>query len=286
MIRVAVKTIMAHLRWIADTEAIAIQEQALMAIARLCDGGLRDALQLLAQVRLLSDEVTVSQVIELAGGIAEDDLLNLLQAISDGDTFQLLQTSRNLIDAGRSPKLILSSLLQTYRDLLIVQSAPNQRHLLTSSVGYTQLQVIAQEWSHETIQAGLTQLHTSERQLRFSVNAQVWLEVCLLNLLPKPTRKSNASSPAPKLSSQSNGNGRISPESLWQQVIDTAPGNAKRLLSRARMQSFNGNHAVFAVEERYLEKFKANAPQIARLIQKVAGGSKSVSLEFELASLV
>ncbi len=53
-----------------------------MAIARLCDGGLRDALQLLAQVRLLSDEVTPSQVIELAGGIAEADLLALLQAIA------------------------------------------------------------------------------------------------------------------------------------------------------------------------------------------------------------
>ncbi|MEX0268898.1 DNA polymerase III subunit gamma/tau [Leptolyngbyaceae cyanobacterium UHCC 1019] len=280
----AVRTIVAHLRWIADIEAISIQEQALLAIARLCDGGLRDALQLLAQVRLLSDEVTVSQVIELAGGIAEDDLLDFLQAISANDTFQLLQTARQLIDVGKSPKLILSSLLQTYRDLLIVQAAPNQRHLLTSSVSSNQLQAIAQEWSHETIQAGLAQLHTSEGQIRFSGNAQVWLEVCLLNLLPKQARK--PVSPAPKLSSQNNGNGRISPESLWQKVIDVAPGNAKRLLSRARMQSFNGNHAVFAVEERYLEKFEANAPQIARLIQKVASCSNSVSLEFKLVSLV
>jgi DNA polymerase-3 subunit gamma/tau len=170
--------------------------------------------------------------------------------------------------------------------LLIVQAAPNHRHLLTSSVSSNQLQAIAQEWSHETIQAGLSQLHTSEGQLRFSVNAQVWLEVCLLNLLPKLVCKSKAASSAPKTLTQRNGNGRISPESLWQQVIDVAPGNAKRLLSRARMQSFNGNHAVFAVEERYLEKFEANAPQITRLIRKVAGGSNSVSLEFKLASLV
>ena len=281
----SIKTIVAHLRWIADIEAISIQDQALLAIARLCDGGLRDALQLLAQVRLLSDEVTTSQVIELAGGIAEADLLDLLQAISVNDTFRLLQTARQLIDAGKSPKLILSSLLQTYRDLLIVQAAPNHRHLLTSSVSSDQLQAIAQEWSHETIQAGLTQLHTSEGQLRFSVNAQVWLEVCLLNLLPKPTRKSNASSPALKLSSQSNGNSSISPESLWQEVLNAAPGNAKRLLNRARMQSFKGTHAVFAVEERYLEKFEANAPQITRLIQKVVG-SNSVTLEFKLVSLV
>ena len=280
----AVKTIVEHLRSIADIEAIAIQEQALLEIARLCDGGLRDALQLLAQVRLLSDEVTASQVIELAGGIAEDDLLALLQAISASDTLRLLQTARQLIDAGKSPKLILSSLLQTYRDLLIMQAAPNQRHLLTSSVSSNQLQAIAQEWSYETIQAGLSQLHTSEGQLRFSVNAQVWLEVCLLNLLPKQAHKSTP--PTPKTLTQSNGNGRISPELLWQEVIDAAPDNAKRLLNKAKLQSFSGTHAVFAVEERYLEKFEANAPQITRLIQKVVGGSNSVTLEFKLVSLV
>jgi len=280
----AVKTIMAHLRWIADIEAIAIQEQALLAIARLCDGGLRDALQLLAQVRLLSDEVTANQVIELAGGIAEADLLDLLQAISANDTFQLLQTARQLIDVGKSPNLILSSLLQTYRDLLIVQAAPNHRHLLTSSVSSNQLQAIAQKWSYETIQAGLAQLHTSEGQLRFSVNAQVWLEVCLLNLLPKSVRK--PISPAPKTLTQGNGNGQISPESLWQEVLDMAPDNAKRLLSRAKLEHFNGEFATLVIDEQDRAKFDANASKIARLIQKAAKISTPVVLKLrELATV-
>ncbi|KAM3101046.1 DNA polymerase III subunit gamma/tau [Phormidesmis sp. 146-12] len=276
----SVKTIVKHLRWIADTEAIVIQDEALMAIARLCEGGLRDALQLLAQVRLLGEEVTASQVIELAGGIAEVDILAMLQAMAASDTFQLLQTARNLMDAGKSPKLILSSLLQTYRDLLIVQSAPNQRHLLTSSVSSDQLQLIAQCWSHDTIQAGLAQLHASEGQLRFSPNAQVWLEVCLLNLLPKLTSKPKATFPSPEQSVyRNNGSGQMTAKKLWQKVIDRAPDNTKRFLSRARMQSFNDNHAVLAVEEQYLEQFEANAAKIARMMQKLIGGKKPVKLE-------
>lgn len=275
----SVKTLVKHLRWIADTEAIVIQDEALLAIARLCEGGLRDALQLLAQARLLGEDVTVSQVIELAGGIAEADILVMLQAIAASDTFQLLQTARNLMDAGKSPKLILSSLLQTYRDLLIVQSAPNQQHLLTSSVSSDQLQAIAQRWSHETIQAGLAQLHMSEGQLRFSPNAQVWLEVCLLNLLPKLTSKLKASSPPELTVHQNNSSGQMTAKKLWQKVIDRAPDNTKRFLSRARMQSFNNDHAVLVVEEQYLEQFEANAAKIARMMQKLIGGNKPVKLE-------
>lgn len=282
----SVKIITEHLRWIAETEAIAIQEEALVAIARLCEGGLRDALQLLAQVRLLGEEVTASQVIELAGGIAEADLLAVLQAIAARDTFQLLQTARNLMDAGKAPKLILSSLLQTYRDLLIVQSAPIQRHLLTSAVSFDQLQAIAQRWSHATIQTGLEQLHTSEGQLRFTPNAQVWLEVCLLNLLPRLMSKSKATSPSPEAPNhKNNGGSDITARKLWQSVIDRAPEKAQRLLSKARMQRFNDNHAVLAVEERYLEQFEANAPKIARMVQKIVGGTKPVTLELRVTAI-
>lgn len=275
----SVKTIVKHLRWIADMEAIAIQDEALLAISRVCEGGLRDALQLLAQVRLLGEEVTASQVIELAGGIAEADILAMLQAIAASDIFQLLQSARNLMDAGKSPKLILSSLLQTYRDLLIVQSAPNQRHLLTSSVSSDQLQAIAQRWSHETIQAGLAQLQTSEGQLRFSPNAQVWLEVCLLNLVPRLTSKRKAFSPPDLIVHQNNGSSQMTARKLWQRVIDHAPDNAKRFLSRARMQSFNNDHAVLVVEEQYLERFEANAAKIVRMMQKLVDGNKPVKLE-------
>jgi DNA polymerase-3 subunit gamma/tau len=271
-----------HLRWIAEREMIPIQDAALVAISRLCEGGLRDALQLLAQVRLLGETVSASQVIELAGGIAEADLLTVLQAISTNDTFQLLQTARKLMDAGKSPKLILSSLLQTYRDLLIVQSVPNQRHLLTSSVGADHLQAIAQRWSHETIQTGLAQLHTSEGHLRYSSNGQVWLEVCLLNLMPKLTHQFSMNSTIQTSSiHHSNGKTQASAKHLWQQVVEKAPDSARKLLSKAKMESFDGHHAILVVEARYLEKFEKNATKIAQMIQRVAGGNQPLQLKFE-----
>jgi len=274
----SVKTIVKHLRSIADREAIVIEDEALVAIARLCDGGLRDALQLLAQARLLDNEVTASQMIEMAGGVAEGDLLAMINAISSHDTFSLLQTARKLIDAGKSPKLILSGLLQVYRDLLIVQADVQQSTSLTSSISRKQLDKIAQVWSREQIQAGLAQLQTSEGQLRFSSNAQIWLEVCLLNLMPIEAASVS------RTTNQHNGTGQSSASKVWQNVIEQASENAKSLLKKAQLHSFDGHHAVLTIDANTLGKFEANRSRIAQMIQRSARTQQAVSVAFKVTA--
>lgn len=276
----SVKTIVKHLRSIADQEAIRVQDEALVAIARLCEGGLRDALQLLSQARLLDDEVTASQIIEMAGGVTEADLLKMIDAIAHRDTFALLQTARHLIDSGKSPKLILSSLLQVYRDILIVQADVQQSTLLTSSISRKHLDAVAQHWSHTQIQAALAQLQTSEGQLRFSPNAQIWLEVCLLNLMPTGL----AAIPSLSKNSQHNGNGEHSVAKLWQTVIENASDNAKSLLQKARLESFDGRHAVLLVEASALGKFEANQSKIAQMIQRKTRTNQSVTVTFQVTA--
>ncbi|MGG6270508.1 DNA polymerase III subunit gamma/tau [Leptolyngbya sp. AN03gr2] len=276
----SVKTIVKHLRSIANQEAIRVQDEALVAIARLCEGGLRDALQLLSQARLLDDEVTASQIIEMAGGVTEADLLQMINALSHHDTFALLQTARHLIDSGKSPKLILSSLLQVYRDILIVQADVQQSTLLTSSISRKHLAAIANRWSHTQIQAALAQLQTSEGQLRFSPNAQIWLEVCLLNLIP------TGSAPIPSLSqkSQHNGNGENAVARIWQTVIENASDNAKSLLRNAQLQSFDGHHAVLTVDANALGKFEANQSKIAQMIQRSAKTKQAITVTFRVTA--
>ncbi|MCC5626423.1 hypothetical protein [Nostoc sp. CHAB 5715] len=97
----SVQAIVQHLGIVADAESISIDEQALTAMpaagkanARLGDGGLRDALQLLGQVSLLDEDITANHVMEIAGGVTETELMSILQAISTNNTFNLLQVAR------------------------------------------------------------------------------------------------------------------------------------------------------------------------------------------------
>ena len=179
----SVDAIVGQLHKISSAESIAIASEAMRAIARTCDGGLRDALQLPSQLSLLNSEITLTQVAEVSGSISEQDSIALLKAIHSGDTLSVLQSSRTLIDSGKTPKLILSSLLAAMRDLLIVKSTRHCQNLIAGPVGYSQLRSLALHLDFETIDAACTQLQKSEFQLRTSTNAATWLEVCLLNLM-------------------------------------------------------------------------------------------------------
>ena len=293
----SVDAIVGQLDKISVAESITIANSAMRAIARTCDGGLRDALQLLSQLSLLNSEITVSSVAEVSGSISEEDSIALLKAIHSGDTLTVLQSSRTLIDSGKTPKLILSNLLAAMRDLLIVKSTRHCQNLITGPVGCSQLRSIASTFDFETIDAACAQLQKSEFQLRTSTNAATWLEVCLLNLMRN-------SEPAPKemrlpTTSQSNRFDKIdkSPqdikatapapapatapdlEATWAQVIAAAkPGN-RDLLNRAKLAELSTDSCVLAVEIKYASKFKSHLESVQRIITKALGRSVNVTVK-------
>ncbi|MGG6295737.1 DNA polymerase III subunit gamma/tau [Leptolyngbya sp. AN02str] len=284
-------TISQHLQDVAEAEAIAVSDDALMAIARFAEGGLRDALQLLGQVSLLGEKVTANHVIEITGGVTETDLLAILDAIATNDIFQLLKLARTLVDSGKTPKLILSSLLQTYRDLLILKSAPKASDLLTSPANYNQLKVIASHWDFDVLNQSLMQLQKAEGYLRNTTNAAVWLETCLLNLMPL-LRSGSPNQPNGKQPAGKNGHHRkaaIEPSSaatedssdlsaVWQRVIVSAKPGTQKLLSQGRLIKLQGNKAILEVAPASLAKFETNQQAIARMLQRVIQSQKPMTV--------
>jgi len=278
----SIQTIAQHLQEVVDAEAIAINDDALMAIARLAEGGLRDALQLLGQVGLLGEAVTANHVIEMTGGVTETDLLAILDAIATNDTFQLLKLARTLVDSGKTPKLILSSFLQTYRDLLILKSAPDASDLLTSPANYNPLKAIATHWDFDALNQSLMQLQKAEGYLRNTTNAAVWLETCLLNLMPL-LRSNTSNYVSEKQSVDKNGHHHkatverssvatdqnLSDLSvIWQRVIASAKPGTQKLLSQAKLVKLQGNKAILEVAPASLAKFEAHQQAIARMLQR------------------
>nr|RNJ64857.1 MAG: DNA polymerase III subunit gamma/tau [Leptolyngbya sp. IPPAS B-1204] len=288
----SIQTIAQHLQEVADAEAIAVEDEALMAIARFAEGGLRDALQLLGQVSLLGETATANHVIEMTGGVRETDLLAILDAIATNDTFQLLKLARTLVDSGKTPKLVFSSLLQTYRDLLILKSAPNALDLLTSPANYNQLKAIASHWDFDALNQSLTQLQKAEGYLRNTTNAAIWLETCLLNLMPL-LRSNTSSYASEKQSTDKNEHYRKADverssvatdqnssdlSALWQKVIASAKPGTQKLLSQARLTNLQGNKAILEVAPASLAKFEANQQAIARMLQRVTQSQKPITI--------
>ncbi|MFB2772055.1 DNA polymerase III subunit gamma/tau [Pelatocladus sp. BLCC-F211] len=186
--RIPLEAMVQHLSTIATNENININLEAITLVAQIAQGGLRDAESLLDQLSLLSGEVTPDRVWDLVGSVSEKDLLTLLSAIAKDNPEAVLDCTRQILDRGREPLIILQNLAAFYRDLLIAKTAPNRQNLVACTPQTWQALVnSAQNLDISTILQGQQHLRTAEVQLKNTTQPRLWLEVTLLGLLPSAT---------------------------------------------------------------------------------------------------
>ena len=211
--RIPLEALNSHLAWIAEQESIPIQPEALHVVAQRAQGGLRDAESLLDQLSLLPGPIKADAVWDLLGAVPEQELLNLAEALAEGEPLTLLEASRRLLDRGRDPGAVLQGLAGILRDLVLMAVAPNRPELTGVSPQFReQLPALAQRLGRQRLLHWQAQLKGSEQQLRQSVQPRLWLEVLLLGLLADaelPVAKPSSAAPA---SRPSNSAPTVSPQ--------------------------------------------------------------------------
>jgi DNA polymerase-3 subunit gamma/tau len=124
--RIAIPTMIARMREIADAEGIAIDDGALGAIAYRADGGLRDALTMLEQVSSFAGEGPVdADTVEAAFGQTGRAFARALRdATLDGDAAQALRIIDEASDAGADMSGLIRSTIAEFRHLLVARVNP------------------------------------------------------------------------------------------------------------------------------------------------------------------
>ncbi|MBS1708649.1 MAG: DNA polymerase III subunit gamma/tau [Armatimonadetes bacterium] len=116
--RGTVQDLVSRLAFVVKEEKIEAEPAALHAIARMADGGYRDALTLLEQAMLTADGlITREHVYTQLGLVADDQADALLEAINDGDVRRTVECLEQLYRQGRDPRVVLESLLYRLSDL-------------------------------------------------------------------------------------------------------------------------------------------------------------------------
>ena len=198
--RIPLDALNKHLSWIAEQEAIEIKPEAIHVVAQRSQGGLRDAESLLDQLSLLPPPIEAAAVWDLLGAVPEQELLELVGAMSSAEPVQLLEATRNLLDRGRDPGAVLQGLAGMLRDLVLMAAAPDRLELTSVSPQFReQLPALAKAIGRARLLQWQAQLRGTEQQLRQSVQPRLWLEVLLLGLLAEPVQaQSTATAPAPR----------------------------------------------------------------------------------------
>jgi DNA polymerase III subunit gamma/tau len=123
--RISTREIVGQLSKIAASEKIGIDEDALLAIARGAEGGLRDAESALDQlVAFRGRKIAEADVLSVFGLVSRRTLEGLASAVLTGDMPTLLRIVDEMDAAGKDLQRLALELLEYFKTLLVIRYAP------------------------------------------------------------------------------------------------------------------------------------------------------------------
>ncbi|MGH2776484.1 MAG: DNA polymerase III subunit gamma/tau [Actinomycetota bacterium] len=128
--RMPVASLVDLLSDVAKSENIDIDPDAIEVVARHAEGGARDALSALDQLRSLEGHITVDDAERLLGERGEDAFFQLFDAIVDADIGTVFTTLDSMITQGADVRQLALGTLNHARALLLLKTAPQAQDLL------------------------------------------------------------------------------------------------------------------------------------------------------------
>jgi len=141
---ISTRQIVEHLRKIAEAEKVEIDDDALLAVARGAEGGMRDAESALDQlIAFCGGKIREEDVISVFGLMARQTLERLIDAMLAGDIPEAIRLVNELDRTGKDIQRVLVELLQYLRNMLVLSYSEKETDYLDITDG--QLRKIKQQ---------------------------------------------------------------------------------------------------------------------------------------------
>ncbi len=170
-----------HLVHIAGLEGVTLTEAAAAAIARVADGGMRDAQSMLDQlVSFCGNHIEEQNVNEIFGVTSRETVAKALAYILDRQLPSLLHLVHELSEAGRDMGQLLSEIMGAVRELLISKVAPGEAATSLPEPWRSTLQELLARTPADKIVRLMEVLSATEERMRWSTNKRLHLEMGLI----------------------------------------------------------------------------------------------------------
>lgn len=182
--RISPLGIAGRLKYVAGEEGIPLTEEGAELLARLADGGMRDALSLLDQCAGGEGEQLGEQEILDSLGLAGNvETAALMRELIERDTGAALERIGKLYAAGKDMGSLIGELSSLTRDLLIRKTAPRGgAGLLTGGYDEGTLRGLSEKLTVPRLTQMLTQLQTATADMGRSADRRVGAELCVIRL--------------------------------------------------------------------------------------------------------
>ncbi len=146
--RVTPEAMSERMNLIAESEGFTLEAEAASLIARISDGGMRDALSLLDQCTGHTKNITAETVLSVAGMTGKEHLFSLAEAVRNKDSAGALDIISKLYGDSCDMERLASEMINHYRNLMIVKTVSGSEGLIVctddelrrykeQSLGYT-----------------------------------------------------------------------------------------------------------------------------------------------------
>ena len=183
---------------VLEDAKIPYNEQVLKIIAQAAAGGMRDALSLLDQVVSFSgDEMTVEDALLVTGSISQDMFYNIAEALLAKDIGQALTLLEQLVRDGKDPVRLVEDFITFFRDLLLIQTAPDLHDMLELASHESRFEELAKQFEPATLYLWIDIMTKTQQEMRFSNHTKIYMETALLKMVQAemPAAASTAASP-------------------------------------------------------------------------------------------
>lgn len=182
--RIRPEDIASRLEYIAENESLNLTKDGADLIAKLADGGMRDAVSLLDQCSVCADVINAETVSNTAGIAGRDYLYEILNAIASHDTAKALSVTGNLYNMSKDLTRLCEELITQLRNVMLIQVSPQTAESLIVCMPEEseKLNELAKKTTLEKTMDNLSVLQKCRENMSKVMNRRVEFEMTLIKL--------------------------------------------------------------------------------------------------------
>lgn len=182
--RIRPQDIATRLEYIAQQEELNLTHDGASLIAKLADGGMRDAVSLLDQCSVCAEVINAETVSNSAGIAGREYLYEILDAISEKNTSKALSVTGNLYDMSKDLTRLCEELITQLRNIMLIQVSPKTASNLIVCMPeeLEKLNSLAGHSTTEEVMYQLSALQKCRENMSRVMNRRVEFEMTLIKL--------------------------------------------------------------------------------------------------------
>ncbi len=170
-----------HLLSIANKEGVTLSHEAAFAVAKVADGGMRDAQSMLDQlVSFCGNNIEESQVLQIFGITSRETVACALKHLIKKELPDLLHLLHEQAEAGRDMGQLLSEIISAVREFLVAKVDPDATFDSLPQASREELAELIKRTQTDKILRLVEVLAETEDKMRWSTNKRLHLEMGLI----------------------------------------------------------------------------------------------------------